>query len=65
MNTKTTPGELLSLKAAAQRLNISLRGVYRLIAAKHIPAPVRVGGSVKLFESDIQAYLETLKQQRL
>jgi len=65
MNTTTTPSELLSLKAAAHRLNISLRGIYRLIAAGELPQPVKVGGSVKLFESDLKRYLASLEAQRV
>jgi len=60
---KITP-ELISLKATAQRLNLSLRGVYRLIARGILPRPVKVGGSVKLFEHDIQHYLASLEAQR-
>jgi predicted DNA-binding transcriptional regulator AlpA len=64
-NTIThTQSELISLKATAHRLNLSLRGVYRLIASGALPRPVKVGGSSKLFERDIQRYLATLEAQR-
>lgn len=64
MNTTTTSSDLISLKAAAHRLNISLRGIYRLIASAQLPRPVKVGGSTKLFERDIHQYLASLEAQR-
>jgi excisionase family DNA binding protein len=60
----TTESDLISLRCAAQRLNISLRGLYRLIANRTLPVPVKVGGSSKLFRSDIESYLESLKTSR-
>jgi excisionase family DNA binding protein len=59
-----TQKELISLKSAAHRLDLSLRGVYRLIARGALPHPVKVGGSSKLFESDLRTYLEELQSQR-
>ena len=59
-----TTSELLSLRAAALRLNISIRGVYRLMAAGHLPHPVKVGGASKLFDSDIRDYLAAIKAKR-
>lgn len=55
---------LISLKEAAQILCLSLRAIYRLIANGELPKPVRIGRSSRLYESDLQKYLETLKQQR-
>jgi len=64
-NNETPPtAELVSLKSTARRLNLSLRGVYRLIAHGALPRPVKVGGSSKLFERDLQAYFESLEAQR-
>jgi excisionase family DNA binding protein len=64
METNTAHDQLLSLKVVAQRLNLSLRGVYRLIARGILPRPVKIGGSTKLFESDLRAYLDFLRDQR-
>lgn len=67
MTTSTsanTTSELLSLRVAALRLNISIRGVYRLMAAGHLPPPVKVGGASKLFDSDIRDYLAAIKAKR-
>lgn len=55
---------LMSLRQAATRLNISTRALYRLIARKEIARPVKVGGSSKLCESDLDTYLTRLKQTR-
>lgn len=56
--------QLLSVPAAAARLDISRRSLYRLIAAGQLPPPIKVGGSTKLCESDLVSYLEHLKAQR-
>lgn len=56
--------ELISLKVTAVRLNLSLRAVYRLVARGILPQPVKVGGSSKLFERDIQKYFAALEAQR-
>jgi len=64
MDTTTTPEKLISLRSTAERLDLSLRGVYRLIARGQLPRPVKVGASTKFFESDLQAYLATLQAQR-
>ena len=58
------PTELTSLKNAARRLDISLRALYRLIAAGVLPRPVKIGGASKLFVSDLNQYLEGLKAKR-
>jgi excisionase family DNA binding protein len=55
---------LIPLDSAADRLSISLRKLYRLIAERELPQPIKVGRASRLFESDIQTYLERLKSQR-
>ena len=65
MSMKTEiPEQLISLIVAADRLDISLRALYRLMARGELPPPVKVGRSSKLCESDLSAYLETLKANR-
>lgn len=61
---KQDPDKLISLQATAARLDLSVRAVYRLIARGALPRPVKVGGATKLFESDLEAYLLSLQQQR-
>lgn len=63
MNTDTSEN-LISLRIAARRLDISVRGLYRLIAKEDLPHPVKVGGASKLFESDIENYMEKLRSKR-
>ncbi len=58
------PENLISLKAVAQRLSLSTRAVYRLIAAGDFPKPVKVGGSTRFYESDLASYLENLKSTK-
>ena len=56
--------QLISVSAAAGRLDISLRSLYRLIADKQLPPPLKVGGSSKLCEADVAEYVQRLKSQR-
>lgn len=65
MSLHTDPKEhLLSLRDVAAKLDLSLRGVYRLIANGSLPPPVKVGRSSKIFASDLHQYFETLKTNR-
>ncbi|WP_425609242.1 helix-turn-helix transcriptional regulator [Thalassobacterium sedimentorum] len=52
------------MKSVANRISLSVREVYRLIAKGELPKPVKVGRASRLFESDIQTYLERLKANR-
>ncbi|MDQ8195027.1 helix-turn-helix domain-containing protein [Coraliomargarita sp. SDUM461004] len=56
--------QLHSMKSVANRISLSVREVYRLIAKGELPKPVKVGRASRLFESDIQTYLERLKANR-
>jgi excisionase family DNA binding protein len=56
--------KLLSIAEAAKRLSISVRSVWRLIAAAQLPVPVKIGRCSRLCASDIEAYLQKLKSQR-
>lgn len=57
--------QLVSVSAAASRLDVSLRSLYRLIAQKELPPPLKVGRSSKLCESDLNQYVQKLKTQRV
>lgn len=60
----TVPPEaprLLTLNETAQRLAICKRTLERLIAAGEFPAPLKIGRSVRVAESDLQLFLETLR----
>lgn len=56
--------QLLTIREAAERIRISVREVYRLIAKSELPKPIKVGRASRLFESDIKEYLERLRRQR-
>ena len=55
---------LLKLGEVAKTLGVCVRSVRRAIARGELPKPVRVGRSVRLFQSDVVAYLQRLRQQR-
>jgi excisionase family DNA binding protein len=55
---------LLKLKEAADRLSVSVRTLWRRIAAGHLPQPVKVGDCSRMPESDVNAYIERLKKER-
>lgn len=56
--------QLVSLPAAAAKLDVSLRSLYRLMAQRELAPPVKVGRSSKLLLSDIDSYIHRLKSQR-
>lgn len=69
MNLKTELSEILKdrlidLKEFADLLSVNKRTVYRLIQSGVLPKPVRVGHSVRFPASDVEAYIERLKQGR-
>jgi excisionase family DNA binding protein len=64
MNTSVGLEKLVGLDNVAERLDISEREVYRLIAAGELPKPVKIGRLSKLPVSDVVAYIERLKIAR-
>jgi len=60
-----TLGEkLLSVKKVAEIVDLSVRQIWRLVAAQDFPQPVRIGNSRRWVLSDIQTYLDKLKRAR-
>ncbi|MBB5352950.1 excisionase family DNA binding protein [Haloferula luteola] len=59
-----TEDRLISLAQAGERLSLSKRAIYRLIAKGDLPRPVKVGGATRLYASDITHYLVNLKSAR-
>lgn len=57
MNTTRTNEKLLSAQAVGEMLSLSKRQIFRLNSCGKIPAPIRVGGSVRWSESTISAWL--------
>ena len=64
MEKETCTEKLISLQVTAQRLDLSVRSIYRLIARDEFPRPIKVGGATRVFESDIVNYFKALKTQR-
>ena len=59
-----TEERLLDLKEVGERLGVSVRTVWRMIAAGELPRPVRVRRAPRLLLSEIGAYIERIKRQR-
>ena len=47
----------INAKALGQRLSLSKRQIFRLNSCGKIPAPVRIGGSVRWREDEITAWV--------
>lgn len=50
--------ELLTKEQVAQRLNMSIRTVYRMAMAGEMPAPVRAGRSLRWRSDVLDAWIE-------
>lgn len=57
--------QLVSVTEAAARLDVSPRSLYRLIAQKELPLPLKVGRSSKFCASDLHHYVQKLKSKRI
>lgn len=56
--TNPNAEKLLSVKALSQTLSLSKRTIHRLNSSGKIPAPVRVGGSLRWrLEADIKPWI--------
>lgn len=55
---------LISIRNVAERLDLSTRAVYRLVAREELPRPVKVGGATRFYESDLAGYLTRLRAGR-
>ena len=64
MNGVVDAKQLLGLDKVAKLLDVSKRKVQRLIAAKELPAPLKIGRLSKLSFGDVAAYIEKLKNRR-
>ncbi|WP_309385622.1 helix-turn-helix transcriptional regulator [Cerasicoccus frondis] len=60
----TTEDKLVPIGVIAKRLGISTRAVYRLVARGDFPKPVKVGGATRFYWSDLEHYLNRLREQR-
>ena len=49
--------KLLNAEAVSEKLSLSKRTIFRLDSSGKIPAPVRINGSVRWRESDIENWI--------
>lgn len=56
MSTSTSDGEILTIKQVADYLKVTERTIYRLAAAKKIPA-FKVGGTWRFRKVDIDGWI--------
>ncbi len=63
MTPPDTTEQLVSVETAAARLDVSRRSLYRLIARKELPRPLKVGRCSKLCVSDLTAYIQRLQHK--
>lgn len=57
MSTSTSEGEILTIKQVADYLKVTERTIYRLAAAKKIPA-FKVGGTWRFSRADIDTWIK-------
>ena len=62
MSTTTNEGEILTIKQVAEFLKVTERTIYRLAAAKKIPA-FKVGGTWRFRTADIDAWIAAQSQK--
>ncbi len=55
---------LVALRVVAERLGLSTRAVYRLIASGVLPPPVKIGKASRWFTSDVEGYMDKLRMTR-
>jgi excisionase family DNA binding protein len=63
-NEKKLSERFIGLREFAETLDVTTRTVYRMIQNGLIPRPVKVGHSVRFPVSDVESYIERLKQSR-
>lgn len=56
MSTSTSEGDILTIKQVADYLKVTDRTIYRLAAAKKIPA-FKVGGTWRFSRADIDCWI--------
>lgn len=54
---KSQTCQLLSAKALAKMLSLSKRQIFRLNSSGRIPAPIKIGGSVRWSAQEISTWL--------
>jgi len=62
MSTNTIEGGILTIKEIAEYLKVTERTIYRLAAAKQMPA-FKIGGSWRFSRQDIDGWIKQQSQQ--
>ena len=55
---------LVTMKETADILGISIRATYRLVADGQLPPPVKIGRASRMVLTELEEYIEYLKNQR-
>lgn len=63
-NAKRNTGKLLTAQAVAEMLSLSKRQVFRLNSCGKIPAPIRIGGSVRWSENEMVEFIKEKMEAR-
>lgn len=63
-NEKKLSERFIGLRELSETLDVTTRTIYRMIQSGLIPKPVKVGHSVRFPVSDVESYIERLKQSR-
>ena len=61
----TGQDRLVDLKIFAGLLGVCARTIHRLVAAGELPPPAKVGRASRWFVSDVERYMDKLKQVRM
>ncbi|HEG43600.1 MAG TPA: DNA-binding protein [Phycisphaerales bacterium] len=56
--TEMVNQQLVDVKKLAEVLSVSIRQVFRLKAENKIPAPMKIGGSIRWKRSEIERWME-------
>lgn len=64
MKSEEIAERFVRVPEAAERLSISVRSLYRLIAAQEFPGLLKVGGCRRVSSSEIDAYMDRVKRNR-
>ena len=64
MSTSITEGEILTIRQVADYLKVTERTIYRLAAAKKIPA-FKVGGTWRFSRADIDSWIKQQSMEAL
>ena len=55
---------LLDVRDAATLLRVSTRTIWKLVAVKELPPPIRIGGARRWLKSDMHAYIRVVSERR-